>query len=104
MSDTSLNIFVFILILNDLRSPAHLKGYTPCLRLAGNKYQLPTFGINPILSVSKNAVSLEPDVPIISKTPLVDPARPAAECFLCSYDKSGTFKYPTQLNSQSVCV
>ena len=53
LSITLLNISVFILILNDLRSPSQLKGYTPCLILAGNKYQLPTLGINDIRSFSK---------------------------------------------------
>ena len=100
-SDGGLNIFVSILILNDLLSPSALKGYTPCLRLAGNKYQLPTLGVNPILSFSKDRLSLEPVLFRTSKTPF-----DLLPCgvFLRSPDKSGTFKNPTQVSSQSVCV
>ena len=99
MSDAPLNIFVFILILNDLRSPSHLKGYTECLILAGNKYQLPTFGVNAILSFSKTE--------LVTPTELRSSKFPPGEKLLCdrfeppflrSFYKSGTFKNPTQVN------
>ena len=61
-------ILEFILMLNDLRSPSPLKGYTKCLKSAGNKYQLPTFGANPITSLSK-CECVEPLELRISKLP-----------------------------------
>ena len=86
-------------MLNDLRSPSHLKGYTVCLRLAGNKYQLPTVGKIPIILFSHVSEAL---LPIISKIPFCPgrqyrPDGPSAT-FLISFEKSGTFKNPTQVN------